>query len=170
MTFADLRSWASTWGDLASVSGVLLALIGFAATLWGVLKAKSAAESASAAAQSTRTTLLLIDTVADLSSALAMMEEVKRLHRAAAWAVLPDRYSALRRQLIRIRSSNHLVQPEHHGILQTAIAQLLSVEQKVDVALARGTPPPSTAKLNQVVSTQIDSVESVLRTLQRQSQ
>jgi ribosomal protein S13 len=162
------QAWAANWGDLASVAGIGLTLVGFTLTLVGVVRAKKAAELAKTAAVEVKTSLLLVDTVADLASALAMMEEIKRLHRAAAWPVLPDRYSILRRLLIRIKSSNHLVDAESQRSIQLAIEQLMTVEQRVDTALARGDTPSNPAKLNQVVSAQIDSVEVVLRNLQRQ--
>lgn len=160
--------WSSKWGDLASVAGVGLTILGFAATLIGVFKSKSAAEKAAAAAREMRASLLYVDTVAELASALTTMEEIKRLHRAAAWPVLPDRYATLRRQLVGIVSAGSPVSDGHRGALQIAIDQLVAIERKVETAIARSDAPPNPAKLNQVVSEQIDRLEAVLRTLQRQ--
>lgn len=34
-----------------------------------------------------------LDTLADVSAAIAIMEEIKRLQRASAWQIALDRYS-----------------------------------------------------------------------------
>lgn len=47
----QIMQFAGQWGDLSSVVGLLLAIIGFGFTLWGVWRSKSAAEAARDAAQ-----------------------------------------------------------------------------------------------------------------------
>ena len=63
------------WGDLASVFGVAVSLIGFMYTLKQVARSKEAAQRAEQASLSTRAKILMADTVMDLSSAIAIMEE-----------------------------------------------------------------------------------------------
>ena len=74
-------------GELASVAGVIISLIGFAATLWNVGRSKNAAQKAEEAAIEAQSSARLFDTVADASKALSMMDEVVRLNRAGEWKV-----------------------------------------------------------------------------------
>jgi hypothetical protein len=68
-------------GDLSGVAGVLISIVGFTVTLWGVFKSKRAAQAAEEAARSTRDRIRLLDTAVDFSTAIAALEEIKRLHR-----------------------------------------------------------------------------------------
>lgn len=160
-------AWSNHWGNVASIVALVITVVGFVATLIGVYRAKSAAEEAKDAAVATRDTLLYTDTIAELSAAIATMDEIKRLHRAGAWAILPDRYSSLRQKLIRIESSNTSLDDEYRADLRIAVGHLSRFEAKVDSALSTGSIPPNPAKLNQIVSAQMDTIDRVLRTLQR---
>ena len=42
----ELCAWAASWGDLASIAGLLLAIVGFAITIVDVRKSTRAAEQA----------------------------------------------------------------------------------------------------------------------------
>ena len=90
----------------SSVVGLGLTALGFSFTIWKVLAAKSAAVLAHKAASDAQEAISKYDSVAAFSSALAMIDEIKRHHRNAAWAVLPDWYSALRRILMRTAISD----------------------------------------------------------------
>lgn len=164
----SLQKWASDWGDIASISGLVLSLIGFVATLIGVYKSKNAADRAAEAASQMKDRLIRGETISDLAAALAIMDEIKRLHRANAWQLLPDRYAVLRQRLIRIHATEDqltVIQKEH---LEHAVAQFAKAEEKVDLALTQRSAMPNPAKLNQVVSTQIDKIDSILRSVQLQ--
>ncbi len=68
-------------GDLASLAGVAISIVGFVVTVWNVRRSESAAERAEAAANEARRAMRIYQTVSDLASAIAIMEEVMRLHR-----------------------------------------------------------------------------------------
>jgi hypothetical protein len=137
------------WGDIASVVGVLISLIGFGITIWGVLRSKNAAQRAEEAAKDVRQSLLKVDTVMELSAATTIMEEIKRLHRASAWVVLLDRYSTLRRLLISIKSANPQLADEHLSALQSAVQHFTDIERKVERSITAGNNPPNVASLNE---------------------
>ena len=84
-------------GDLASIAGIFITIIGFCVTLWNVWRSRSAAERAEMAANEARRMIRSYETVAEFSSAITLMEEIKRLHRSRQLDMLPDRYSALRK-------------------------------------------------------------------------
>jgi hypothetical protein len=101
----DLLHWIAKnhLGDLASLAGVAISIVGFGATLWNVRRSKSAAERAEAAANEARRAMRTYQTVADFSAGIAIMEEIKRLHREGRIDPLLDRYAALRKALIGVR-------------------------------------------------------------------
>jgi hypothetical protein len=70
---------ASTWAD---VSGFLIAIVGFAATLWNVSRSKNAAIKAQEAAQAARDSIRRVDTIVDFSTVITLLEDIKRAHRS----------------------------------------------------------------------------------------
>src|SRR5436190_15719755 len=107
-------------GDLASIAGVAISVVGFAVTLWNVSRSKSAAERAEAAANEARLLVRSYETVADFSAAIAIMEEIKRLHRTGQLEMLLDRYAALRKVLIGVRKLSPSVNELMENQIQNA--------------------------------------------------
>jgi hypothetical protein len=155
------------WGDIASVVGVFISLIGFAITIWNVIRSKNAAQKAREAVDNVRETILRSDTIVDFSAVITTMEEIKRLHRTGNWIILPDRYSSLKRKLVKIRSTNPDLSDDYKTALQNAIQHFSNIEQKVERALASKKSPPNVAKLNEIVSAQLDTLNEVLTAIMR---
>jgi hypothetical protein len=160
VSIAEFRAWAAEWGNIASV-------VGFGVTFFGVWRSKSAAEQARQAAIAARESIANYDVIAELSSAMAIMDEIKRHQRQRTWSILPDRYSELRRRLVTIRGAQAQITEGHRQTLQLAIQKLAAQERIVERSIASGVAPPNPDKLNDVVSGQIDEVHIVLLTLQR---
>lgn len=148
-------------GDYASLLGLVISVVGFFFTIKTSLKTRDAAKQASVAVVSMREDLRKGETVADFSSALAIMDEIKRMHRTGSLNLLPDRYSQLRRFLVSIRSSNPLLSEEDQKIIQGAIAQFSSIERSVEKALEQN-GSVSAAKSNSLVSKQYESIQELL--------
>jgi hypothetical protein len=111
----------NNWGGLVTV-------LGFIVTIWTLLRTKTAADAARTAAEQTKLQLSRVDTLAECSSALAIMDEIKRLHRAGAWEVVPDRYAALRRLLASIQTLNPDLTEEQRTALSASIGQFKTME------------------------------------------
>lgn len=135
------------WGDLASVTGVAVALVGFVVTYRAARRAEDAATRA-------RARMLHVDTVAELAQVKAGMTEIMRLHRARDWAVLPDRYQAMREHLATIRSAAPGLSDEQKSAIQSVIVQLDAVERSLYGRLAQG-QEPDVAEWNIIVGGQI---------------
>jgi hypothetical protein len=133
-----------------------------------VKRSKRAAEQAQEAADSVRKDMLRVNTVSEFASVLAEMEEIKTLHRQNCWALLPHRYSTLRRSLIAIRAANPDLSDEQKGALQATIQYLASIERQVETSLANGGQPPNVPKLNATVSREIDKLQAVLVEIRNQ--
>src|SRR3954451_18288780 len=107
-------------GDLASIAGVAISIIGFIITVVNVRRSKSAAERAEAAANEARLLVRSYETVADFSAAIAIMDEIKRLHRTGQLDMLLDRYAALRKVLIGVRRLSPMTDESKGTLIQSA--------------------------------------------------
>jgi hypothetical protein len=154
-------------GDYSSVIGIPLALIGLWITYQAAKKAKTEATDAKNAVARLRETLGLVDTVAELTAATSLMEEIKRLHRAGAWSVVVDRYPALRARLITINSDISPLNDAQRGILQATVVQLREIENEVERAVARGAIPKNAPNYNPVVAEQLDKMITVLTEIRK---
>jgi hypothetical protein len=149
-------------GDLASLAGVAISIVGFIATVWNVRRSKSAAERAEAAANEARRMIRDYETVSEFSAAIAIMEEVKRLHRAAGHVdVLLDRYAALRKVLIEVRKLSPSIDEQMDTKIQSAITTLATMEDLVERSRSDGSSP-NFVRLNRLLSRDIDDLQAVL--------
>ncbi len=150
-------------GDFASILGLIISLFGFGVTIFAVFRSKEAAERAAAVVETVRKDLRKSETVADFASALAVMAEIKRLHRQHSLQLLPDRYSSLRKSLISIRSSNPILTDSDKKIIQSSITQFSSIELRIDEHLLKNASTDlNFSKINGIVSKQIDKIQEVL--------
>lgn len=149
-------------GAIASVLGVIVSVIGFTVTLYNVARSKSAATRAETAAVEAQKSARLFDTVADVSKAISMMEEAKRLNRAGEWKVLLDRYGEIRRTLNEIRSANPNLNDTHKSDIQSTIGQLATIENSIEESLQKNVNPADVAKFNKLISRQIEKLDVVL--------
>lgn len=164
--YAQFLSWVEVQrlGDLASMAGLLVSVVGFALTIWGVMRSKGAAERAEQAAAETRQTIRLLDTVVDFTTAIGALEEIKRLHRTANWPLLPERYTTIRRLLVTLRTTNPHMTSNQRNVVQSALANLIVIENLVEKGLVN---PGSlnAAKFNSSISNDIDNLLAVLTEL-----
>ena len=168
--FMDFLNWArannlaSSWSD---VSGFVIAIVGFTATLFGVFRSKRAAVRAQEAAQSARDSIRLFDAITNFSTAISILEEIRRIHRQndpAGLATLPDRYASIRKHLILLRASPVALDDKQHTAIQAALVNLVDIEKRVERALAsKNSINP--AKINFIISGDIDNLLTVLTTL-----
>jgi hypothetical protein len=158
----SLLQWVADYriGDLASIAGVAISITGFIVTVVNVRRSKSAAERAEAAANEARLLIRSYETVADFSAAIAIMEEIKRLHRTGQMDMLLDRYAALRKVLIGVRKLSPSVNETMESQIQNAITTLATMEDVVEKCRSDGTSP-NFVRLNRLLSRDIDALQAV---------
>ena len=100
------------------------------------------------------------ETVAEFASAIAIMEEVKRLHRTGEVDMLLDRYAALRKVLIAVRKLAPSIDDSMGTKIQNAIVTLVAMEDIVEVSRSGGTAPDF-VRLNRLLSRDIDELHGV---------
>jgi uncharacterized protein (UPF0333 family) len=155
------------WGDVASVLGLAVSLVGFSVTIVATRRSKRAAIQAKEAAEEARDKIRSFDLVSELTEAIAAMEEIKRLLRSGASGPVPDRCAVLKKLLIGIRSAPDRVTPGQKDILTASIQQFSTLEKKVDQAIERGQPISGISRMNQTVSGQIDTLTELLETIRQ---
>jgi hypothetical protein len=149
-------------GDLASILGLFVSVIGFAFTIWGVSRSKKAAEAAKESAMQVQNELRKLDIIIDFSTVITMIDEVKRHHRGANWHILPDRYSAIRKNLISIKSTYKNLTENHQKVIQGAISQIKTMESTIEKSLSGKNQTPNIAKLNEIITNESDKLNEVL--------
>jgi hypothetical protein len=141
------------WGDLASVLGLALTLV----AAWFAWRAKTAAEQV-------RDQISRFDTVAELSAAITVIEEIMRLQRTQAWEIVwdivLDRHAILRGHLVRSQAG--IGSESQRAFVEGAIDQFRVMI--LEIERARTTPQQSkldTAAFNRILSDQIEVLEKV---------
>ena len=148
-------------GEVAGVVGFVLTILGFSATIFGVFRAKKAAEAAAQASRETRDRIARFQTTVSMTQVIAGLEEVKGWNRDRKWQALPFRYAQLRRELIGLAQ-----QLEEREALQTGIALLSMLERRVDEAVTVGTEPADVVIMIQRLSEYQDKLQELLHRLQ----
>jgi hypothetical protein len=98
------------------------------------------------------------------------MNEIKRLHRVEAWELLPERYAALRAMLISVRSSNSDLPEDQRATIQGAIKHFNDFEVTVERSISSKKPLPNPARLNAILSEQIDKLTEILAAIKQQKE
>jgi hypothetical protein len=148
-------------GDLASIVGIVITIIGFIITVTNVRRSKSAAERAEKAATAARLMMRGYEALSEFATAIAIMDEIKRLHRMKRVDILPDRYAALRKGLITVR---RLIPSIERGLdirIQSALAALTGMENHVEKSIFEETSP-NFSRLNLMLSREIDDLQAAL--------
>lgn len=154
--------------DIATIAGLIIAVI----TLWQASGARSKAEAARQAVNDLKLQLNEVNLVADLTRALAIMEEIKRLQSTEEWAVLRERYGHLRSVLSTVVSTYTIFTSAEKKNLSGATAQFRVAEESIDKELREANLPVDQRNpvyqpldwttLNHVINDQMEKVEPIL--------
>lgn len=155
-------SWEISFGDFASILGVLLALIGLHQTRRAARKSAASAEAAKVAAERARDSVKNITAIADASAAITGLEEVRTLHRLRQWTYLPDRYSRVKGSLFSLRDASPNVSDDAKETIQGTIVQISRMENLIERAISRTGNNIDSARLNRILSKEIDNLNELL--------
>jgi hypothetical protein len=155
------REFCDSLGNVASVLGLLVTLVGFWFAIKGITTAKLAAQQAESAAKQAKDKVLSQGTLAHFSSAVAVMEEIIRLQRKKDWGNALDRHSELRRLLIELKDGWSGIAPEQATIIQGCIEQFKTIEGQIEKTVSAAKPEPNAARINGVIKDQITKVQGI---------
>lgn len=153
---------SATFGNILNIVGLVITIIGFALTIRSTWKSREASIKAREEVAKVREDMRKIRTVADFSSALTLMEEIKRLHRDSSWQILPDRYSNLKNLIVSVKSANGDLRDDQKAIIQNVLTQLTNMENQVERHLMTKQNPPDITRFNSIISKQVDNLREIL--------
>jgi hypothetical protein len=174
--FSGVGSWLQAiaqaihdgnWGDIASVAGVLISIIGFGFTLFGLARSKSAAKQVESAVADVRQRFFLKSVAVDLDTLMSDIEEIKQLHRFGTWAAMPSRYFSIRKRLLLLKGNTPTLSKSQKASIQGCVEQFKEIAEIVEVALATKETPKDVAALNRIATEQSDKLTAVLVTVQQ---
>jgi len=166
---------STIFGNILNTIGIVIALIGFAATIIVALRAKKAAQQAREAANNVRKDIRIGNTVAQFAEVLTIMDEIKDQHRAvswdrpASWYTLPVKYSAVCRLLASIQGANPELSRPDKTALTSAINQFTTMQRLIDEALIAEEDLqqfPNIAELNEIVNECTTKLRKISVTIQ----
>ena len=163
-TVTSLDFWSAHWGDVASVSGLVVAWYGFILTICIASKSKSAAESAQKAAEETRDSVGYFDSIVQLGRAETLMEEIIRSHRGHEWVGLPTRYDRIRELLAPLKNPSSRLDRNQQAKIGGVLKQLKDIHQKIDRSplVEQGKPPTGHMKFLDILKDQKDHLVELL--------
>ena len=91
--------WSTTWGDVATVVGILVSLGGLGWAIKEARGARSASKAAEAAASETRDQIAHHLQAVELQRAIGLVDRIKTLHDNDRWEASKEHYQTLRAML-----------------------------------------------------------------------
>ncbi len=156
-------------GIIASIVGAILGLGGliYAIKAWREAeKAKDAANASKKASEDATASINKNFAISDLSSAIFLIEEIKRLNRMKKWEILVERYGNLIKLLSAIKAQHPDISNSEKRRIQNAITQIRLIEEKVDDSLCRGVNiDDQSAEFNKVLSPIFDDLNEIINRL-----
>ena len=154
------------WRDWVSLLSFVVTVAGFALSLWMIWKSKTAAEAAETAAKQASGDLRRSFALTDMTSAIAVAEEIRRLHREGSWPIVLERYSHLRGLVVRIREENPGLSRKQRKKVQAIVDQISYLESTIEEAT--GKEPPAkvdVASANMLLTNQVDALQGLAAAL-----
>lgn len=153
--------------SILSVVADVLGVVGALGALWAAFRAKNAAEQARDAAAEVTRRIASLDTLADLSSSIEVITEIRTLLRLGEWALVLDRHTILRRQLVRI--SKAPMEERTRSQVARSLEHFRIIESKVQRAKGAGAfEHEEFLDVMETVSRQIDVLEGVMMEIKKQ--
>ena len=91
--------WSTTWGDVATVIGIVVSLVGLGWAIKEAHGARSASEAATVAANETKDRIAHHLQAVELQRAIGLIDRIKTLHDNDRWEASKEHYQTLRAML-----------------------------------------------------------------------
>ena len=129
--------WATTWGDIATLIGMIVALGGVVWAIKEARGARSASEAARTAASETREQIAGHLQTVDLQRAIGLIERIKTLHSNDRWDGSTELYQSLREMLSDVIARCPESQADVRGKLVVARTVVRDMENFVRQRVSR---------------------------------
>ena len=156
MTGFDL----STWSDIATLLGFVIAVVGLYWAIKEARGAKSASKAAEAAASETKDQITQHLQVVDLQRAIGLIERIKTLHDNERWEASREHYQPLRALL-----SDVIARLEGHSDLRTRLANSRTILRNIENRVRRHTGQEISEKERSSMNQNLNNIQTVLEEL-----
>lgn len=158
-----LEFWSLTWGDIATVVGVIVSLGGLSWAIKEARGARSASEAAKTAASETRDQITHHLQAVDLQRAIGLIERIKTLHDNDRWEASTEHYQTLREMLSDVIARCPEEQSDVSERLATARTIVRHMENYVRPRVKEGISEHDRSRLNEslnVVQSDLEELAS----------
>lgn len=164
MDWSDLKNH---YGNIASVGGLVVSLLGFTFTLWQVRKSRTAAERAQVMAREAveRVSSRLFFT--QIMTAVRLVQEVRSFCRATDWNRAVDRCEQLRIVLAGVVDDSKLHGDERAGVANAIDDMLLIMRHLEGIGQGKKSPaiPPRMMETLERIVISLTRIDGRLRTV-----
>ena len=140
--------WSITWGDVGTVIGIVVSVVGLGWAIKVAGGARTASEEAERATLETRDQVARRLQGVDLQRAIGLIGRIKTLHDNERWEGSTELYQTLREMLSDIIVRCPAEQTDIRGNLTTARTIVRDIENLVRPRVGRGIPEREQARLN----------------------
>ena len=149
------------WGNISSVIGVVVSVVGLAWAIREASRARSAAQSAEQAAIEARNSIGHRLAATDLQRAIGLIQRLKSLHREGYWEAALEQYQSLRAIISNITARRPDLNPEIHQLLASARENISEMEDHVETQVSRELEPDNLNVLNRQLNTIQSNLERI---------
>ena len=160
-----MEFWSTTWGDIATLVGIVVSLGGLS---WAIIEAsgaRTASEAAEAAAKEASEQIAHRLQTADLQRAIGLIERIKTLHDNDRWDASVELYQSLRAMISDViaRSSENKVDVSEKLATARLIVRTMenSVRGRDNGAISKRERSQFNGMLNEIQSNLEDLASSV---------
>lgn len=163
--FIQFVNWLKTisdpWGNVASVIGLAVSVVGFCLTIWGVITAKNAAKRAEAAANNARRRILKSQAVEDCTRAILLMGQIKSMYLNSEWTIVLGKFTELQSILVELTNKEIGISSQEIDFITNATTVLGQMENRIVRVVVNGKPPPDIGKVHETIQHHINDLQRV---------
>lgn len=154
-------------GDYASIFGV----VGLLLTLWQVYRTKSASVQAKESVEHFQKNVLKFTSVSNLSSVIALVDEIKSHSRSQKWEILQFKLEDLKKKLIEVKQEySGLDKYQKEDIERMLISIGDSLPMLNEILIGVYQPEKSdTIQLNKILNKHADKIFEILTKLKAEN-
>ena len=149
------------WGNIFSVIGVVVSVVGLAWVIREARRARSAAQAAEQATIETRNSIRRHLVATDLERAIGLVQRLKSLHREGRWEVALEHYQTLRAIISDIISRHPELKDEVRERLLQARTSMSEMESDVEHQAGQESQTESWLRLNQILNEVQSDLEEI---------
>jgi hypothetical protein len=124
--------WFSNWGNVTSVIGVLISVVGFVYTVLLAREAVVASKAARKAADEAKKSVYNFDCIVQLTNAISLLEQIKESHRKSEWVQLPRLYSETRGSLVTLTGGVSRLDGVQKNVVASVLVHLNDIDEKIE--------------------------------------